>query len=110
MKHITHIQHTYNTHSATEKRQNFLGQTFRGFMFFLSQNTRRDIYVLLIFSHIKKLLITKEKSNSFFYILNTLKRVEKNYQAYIQISNNFDKKTYVMNMRVITGKCTNQFS
>ena len=33
--------------------------------------------------------MTKEKPNSFFYILNTLKRVEKNYQAYVQISNNF---------------------
>ena len=47
------------------------------------------MYVPLIFSHIKKLLVTKEKYNSFFYILNTLKRVEKNFQAYIQISNNF---------------------
>ena len=58
-------------------------------MFLFFQNTWRDMYVSLIFSHIKKLLVTKEKYNSFFYILNTLKRVEKNFQAYIQISNNF---------------------
>ena len=80
---------TYKTYLATDKRQNFLNQTFRRFIFLFPQDSWRYIYVPLIFSHIKRLLIIKKKPNLFFYILNTLKRVEKNYQAYIKISNNF---------------------
>ena len=79
---------TYKTYLATDKRQNFLNQTFRRFIFLFPQDSWRYIYVPLIFSHIKRLLIIKKKPNLFFYILNTLKRVEKNYQAYIKISNN----------------------
>ena len=59
--------------------QGFVNQTFIKIHAFLPQNTWQDIYVPLIFSHITKLLVTKKKSNLFFYILNAVERVEKNY-------------------------------